>query len=97
MKYLLFKCYIMKNHQKFPPRIGLEINYKKKGNDSLLMKYEFVSIHEEDLKIYTDWSKIRGLGVGCSAVVPEFDTEITKPLSKGSTVFEAEIKAIEVH
>ena len=80
---------------KIPSWVWVEINYKKKGNYSLLMKYEFVSVYEEHLKIYTDWSKICGLGVGCSAVVPEFDTEITKPLSKESTVFEAEIKAIE--
>ncbi|XP_065570345.1 uncharacterized protein LOC136033529 [Artemia franciscana] len=33
--------------------------------------------------------------MGCSAVVSEFNTEITKPLSKESTVFVAEIKAIE--
>ena len=53
------------------------------------------SKYEEYLKIYIDGSKINGLGVSCSAVVPEFNTEITKPLNKELTVFEAEIKAIE--
>ncbi|XP_065571466.1 uncharacterized protein LOC136034254 [Artemia franciscana] len=89
---------------KIPPwdwvEIECEIDYMEKtGNNPLLMKQKFLSVlnckYEEYVKIYTDGSKTNGLGVGCSIVVPEFNTEITKPLSKESTVFEAEIKAIE--
>ena len=89
---------------KIPPwdwvQIECQIDYMEKmENNPLIMRYEFLSVlnskYQEYVKIYTDGSKINGLGVGCSAVVPEFNTVITKSLSKESTVFEAEIKAIE--
>lgn len=46
--------------------------------------------------IYTDGSKIEGKGVGAAAVVPQKKLVASRSLGHYSTVFEAEIKAIEI-
>jgi len=80
---------------KIPPwdwiQIECQIDYMEKmENHPLLMKYKLFSVlntkFEEYAKMYADGSKMNGLGMGCSAVVPEFNTEILKSLSKESIV-----------
>ena len=46
--------------------------------------------------IYTDGSKIEGKGVGADAFVPQKNLVVSRSLEQYSTVFEAEIEAIEI-
>ena len=88
-----------------PPWLWMQIpctieKIQKNERNPLYTKMEFNKLITEKFQnfclIYTDGSKIEGKGVGAAAFVPQKNLVASRSLGQYSTVFEAEIEAIEI-